>query len=57
MITDTSGDILEARMAGVDSIGVSWGFHSTEMLSYAEPAAIVSSPHDLPKAVEAYFMR
>ncbi len=57
MITDTTGDIREARMAGVDSIGVSWGFHSAESLSYAKPVAIVSSPSDLPQVVGKYFLK
>ncbi|MBI5470513.1 HAD hydrolase-like protein [Candidatus Kaiserbacteria bacterium] len=57
MITDTTGDIREARMAGVDSIGVSWGFHSTDTLAKAEPVVIVSEPSELPQVVAKYFSR
>ena len=56
-ITDTTGDIREARMAGVDSIGVSWGFHSAETLEKANPIVIVFSPQELPKVVGDHFSK
>lgn len=55
MITDTTGDIREARTAGVDAIGVSWGFHSPETLTKANPVAIVREPAELPKVINTYF--
>lgn len=31
-ITDTLGDILEARQCGIESIAVTWGYHEAERL-------------------------
>lgn len=46
-ITDTAGDVLEARHAGVDSIAVSWGYHGIDRLVAAAPYAIVHTPEEL----------
>jgi len=54
-ITDTLGDMREAKAAGVGAIGVSWGFHSRETLAKGEPFRIVESPQDMPKAISDYF--
>lgn len=54
-ITDTLGDILEARAAGVESIAVSWGYHDVETLKKGEPIAIVPDPLSLKPAIDAYF--
>src|SRR3989344_5914334 len=54
-ITDTLGDMREAKAAGVGAIGVSWGFHSRETLSKDEPLRIVESPQDMPRAISDYF--
>ena len=51
-ITDTVGDIVEARECGVRSIAVSWGFHEIETLEKARPAKIVSTPADLLRAIK-----
>ena len=45
MITDTDGDVEEAKAAGVSAIGVTWGYHSREMLDHAE--VIVDEPKEL----------
>jgi HAD superfamily hydrolase (TIGR01549 family) len=55
MITDTLGDIREATKAGVDSIGVSWGFHTTETLLQGQPVAVVDTPEELLVAITTYF--
>lgn len=55
MITDTTGDIKEARMAGVDCIAVTWGFHSAETLARSAPFRVVQKPGDIEPAIEAYF--
>lgn len=51
-ITDTVGDILEAREAGVRAIAVTWGFHSEETLRKAEPANVVSTPAELLQSIK-----
>lgn len=56
MITDTVGDVLEARLAGVKSIGVSWGFNHKEWLEESKPFAVVDSASELEKCINGYFM-
>ena len=51
-ITDTVGDIMEARECGVESIAVTWGFHEEKTLQKAKPEKIVSTPEDLLKAIQ-----
>lgn len=55
MITDTLGDIREARHAGVESIGVTWGLHERERLEKGGPWGICEIPAELPNAIDAYF--
>ncbi len=54
-ITDTVGDILEARAAGVASIAVTWGFHPEARLAAAAPHAIARTPEDIPEIIKNYF--
>ncbi len=51
-ITDTVGDIIEARECGIKSIAVTWGFQDEKTLLKAKPEKIVSTPGDLLKAIE-----
>lgn len=51
-VTDTIGDIIEARKCGIKSIAVTWGFHSGKELEKENPAKIVSTPEDLLKAIK-----
>lgn len=46
-ISDTSGDILEAKKIPVKTIAVSWGYHPRETLEKVAPDAIVDSPQEL----------
>jgi phosphoglycolate phosphatase len=46
-IGDTTGDILEARAAGVRTVAVTWGWHSRERLAAAHPDFLVAKPQDL----------
>jgi phosphoglycolate phosphatase len=46
-VGDTVGDILEAKAAGVGSIGVGWGWQRAEKLQEAGPDFIAYSPDDL----------
>ncbi len=55
MITDTTGDIMEADAAGISSIGVSWGFHGNERLEKVSSYGIVHSPDELEKKIREYF--
>ncbi len=55
MITDSKGDILEAREKGVQSLCVTWGFNSKEVLVSGEPWRIVELPSELPNAVIEFF--
>jgi phosphoglycolate phosphatase len=55
MITDSKGDILEAREKGVESLCVTWGFNSKEVLVSGEPWRIVELPLELPNAVTEFF--
>lgn len=54
-ITDTLGDMREARLAGVGAIGVAWGFHSRETLAKGEPFRIVERPADIQHAISDFF--
>src|SRR3989344_1158610 len=51
-ITDTVGDIIEARECGVKAIAVTWGFHDEATLAKAQPVKIVNTPEDLIKAIK-----
>jgi phosphoglycolate phosphatase len=46
-IGDTTGDIVEARAAGVRTVAVTWGWHSRERLVAAHPDFLVETPEDL----------
>lgn len=54
-ITDTLGDMREAKLAGVGAIGVAWGFHSRATLAKGEPFRIVEKPSEISEAISAYF--
>ena len=46
-IGDTTGDVVEARAAGVRPVAVTWGWHSRERLVAARPDFLVDSPEGL----------
>jgi phosphoglycolate phosphatase len=46
-IGDTTGDILEAREAGVRTVAVTWGWHNREKLAAVHPDFLVDKPEDL----------
>lgn len=54
-ITDTTGDIIEARECGVKSIAVSWGLHNGENLLHEKPFALVDTPQELEQKIEEFF--
>ena len=51
LITDTTGDIHQARMVGVHTIGVSWGMHAPAALLGAGAETVVVWPQEIPAAV------
>ena len=46
-IGDTTGDIVEARAAGVRTVAVTWGWHNRERLVAAHPDFLVETPEGL----------
>ncbi len=56
-VTDTLGDVKEAREAGVDAVAVTWGFHDRVRLAKGSPWAIVDKLEDIPTSVHNYFSR
>lgn len=53
-VTDTTGDIHEARKCEVECIAVSWGLHDRGELAKDTPYAVVDTPADLEKEIETY---
>lgn len=54
-ITDTIGDVKEARHVNIDSIAVTWGYHDKELLVGEKPLAVVDKPSDLLQVIEKHF--
>ncbi len=54
-ITDTLGDMREAKKMRVGSIGVTWGFQTAETLLRGKPFRLVEKPDKLLTAVNDYF--
>ena len=46
-VGDTVGDIIEANMAGVKAMAVTWGWHSHNRLKQANPDFLVDTPEEL----------
>ena len=46
-VGDTTGDIREAKMAGVKTVAVTWGWHNRERLAAAHPDFIIDKPLEL----------
>ncbi|MGZ3648342.1 MAG: HAD family hydrolase [Syntrophales bacterium] len=44
---DTTGDIKEARLAGVRTVAVTWGWHSKEKLETVRPDYLIETVKDL----------
>lgn len=51
LITDTMGDILEGKEAGVKTVAVTWGYHSRSTLEEALPDMIIDDPGLLDSAL------
>jgi phosphoglycolate phosphatase len=48
-IGDTTGDMKEARQAGIKTVGVTWGWHSKEKMAATQPDYLFDHPEDLLK--------
>ena len=48
-IGDTTGDIKEGKQAGVQTVGVTWGWHSKELMATSQPDYLFDKPEDLLK--------
>jgi phosphoglycolate phosphatase len=48
-VGDTTGDIWEAKKAGVRTVAVGWGWHSRERLAAVHPDFLADTPEDLLK--------
>lgn len=46
-ICDTSGDVREAKNAGVKTVAVTWGWHPKERLAQAQPDYLIDTPEEL----------
>ena len=46
-VGDTIGDIKEARLAGVKTVAVTWGWHNKERLETIKPDYLIDTPDDL----------
>lgn len=48
-IGDTTGDIKEGKLAGVQTVGVAWGWHSKKLMAGAGPDYLFERPEELLK--------
>lgn len=53
-VTDTVGDIIDAKKVNVKTIAVSWGFHDAAILSREKPLAIVNNENELFEQIKQY---
>jgi len=56
-ITDTLGDILEAKKCGVKSIAVTGGFHFQKTLRKGKPLKIINNLRSLPQEAKNYYTK
>lgn len=52
-ITDTLGDIKEAKELGIKSIAVTWGYHDQAILEKGNPEAIINNPGEIGDSVQS----
>jgi phosphoglycolate phosphatase len=52
LIGDTSFDMVMARAAGARAIGVTWGYHTTELLVQSGAERLVSDADELMRAID-----
>jgi phosphoglycolate phosphatase len=54
MVGDTSFDILMAKAAGTQAIGVGWGYQTVEELEESGADVIAATPEDLNNLLSAF---
>ncbi len=54
-VTDTLGDLLEARAIEMDALAVLWGMHDRDTLLRGAPYGFIERPEMLAQVVGAYF--
>jgi len=52
LVSDTVGDILEAKESGILTIAVTWGYHSKEHLEGALPSFTIDKPEQIYKILK-----
>lgn len=57
LVGDETRDLEAAYKAGIKSIGVTWGFHPSEVLETKQPTLLVSEPVDILESIKAYEAR
>lgn len=56
-VTDTLGDMREAKKENVGAVAVSWGFHDRDTLAKGEPFKIVAHPEEIASAIGDFFTK
>lgn len=51
-VGDTKGDMIEGKHAGTQTIGVTWGWHTTDKLKEGSPDYLFDSPKELANFLE-----
>ncbi|MFH1053714.1 MAG: HAD family hydrolase [Candidatus Woesearchaeota archaeon] len=51
-VCDTTGDIKEAKKAGIKTAGVTWGYHSKEKIMSTKPDIVVDKVEELLKTLK-----
>ena len=54
---DTLAEVTGGKLAGITTIGCTWGFQSKELLQAAQPDFIADSPMELPAIINKAFKR
>jgi phosphoglycolate phosphatase len=55
-ITDTIGDIREAKYVNIPTFAVTWGFHDRVKLEKESPLKIIDSFQELSTEIDKYFL-
>jgi phosphoglycolate phosphatase len=55
LVTDTVGDIIEAKEIDIPTIAVTWGYQPREILEQAQPNALVEIPAEIPRTISRIF--
>ena len=53
LVSDTSGDVAEARAAGIRALGVAWGMHDAARLAAAGAAHVAHEPPEILRWIAA----